>query len=72
MFVAAPNAEREDEGVILTVVLETDQTKNHFVAVLDASSMKELARVEFERGELSMPTTLHGIWVPNKEQVNVV
>ena len=72
VFVAAPNAEREDDGVILTVVLETDQTKNPFVAVLDASTLKELARVEFERSELSMPTTLHGIWLPNKDQINVV
>ena len=72
VFVAAPNAEREDEGVVLTVVLETDQTKNPFLAVLDATTLKELARVEFERSELSMPTTLHGIWLPNQKQVNVV
>ena len=72
VFVAAPNAEREDDGVILTVVLETDLTKNPYLAVLDATSLQELARIEFERSDLSMPTTLHGIWLPNREQVNVV
>ncbi|WP_199336987.1 carotenoid oxygenase family protein [Oscillatoria sp. FACHB-1407] len=45
VFVAAPNATSEDEGVVLSVVLDT-QTENSFLLVLDAQSWNELARVQ--------------------------
>jgi carotenoid cleavage dioxygenase-like enzyme len=45
VFVAAPNAEHEDEGVLLSVVLDSNKG-NSFLLVLDAASLRELARAE--------------------------
>jgi len=67
VFIASPNSETEDDGIILTLCLESDLEKNPFLAVLDAKSFKELARVEFDRREVSIPTTIHGLWLPNKD-----
>lgn len=44
VFVTAPDASSEDEGVILSVVLNV-QTKNSFLLVLDAQSFEQLATV---------------------------
>ncbi|HUI22407.1 MAG TPA: carotenoid oxygenase family protein [Methylocella sp.] len=43
VFVSAPNAEAEDEGVLLSVVLDAEQTRS-FLVVLDAATMQEHAR----------------------------
>ena len=45
VFVAAPNALLEDEGVVLSVVLNV-QTQNSFLLVLEGQSWNELARVQ--------------------------
>jgi carotenoid cleavage dioxygenase-like enzyme len=45
VFVAAPDAMSEDEGVILSVVLNV-QTQNSFLLVLDGQSWNELAKVQ--------------------------
>lgn len=71
VFVAAPNAQDEDDGVVLTMVLELDQTKNPYVAVLDAKTLKELAKIEFDRKEVSLPITLHGLWLNNLKDKEV-
>jgi len=65
VFVARPDAQAEDEGVVLTMVLERNFDKNPYLAVLDAQTLKELAKIEFKRDEVNIPITLHGIWVPN-------
>ncbi|MBD2001124.1 carotenoid oxygenase family protein [Leptolyngbya sp. FACHB-541] len=56
VFVAAPNASAEDEGVILSVVLNV-HTENSFLLVLDAQSWDELARVELP---YHLPFDFHG------------
>lgn len=56
VFVAAPNAITEDEGIVLSVVLNV-QTENSFLLVLDAQSWKELARVELP---YHLPFDFHG------------
>ena len=43
VFVAAPDGSREDEGVLLSVVLSGSEGRS-FLLVLDASDMKELGR----------------------------
>jgi len=63
VFVPKPNSESEDDGIILSLVLETDLDKNVFLAILDAKSFVELARIEFDRKEISIPTTIHGLWI---------
>jgi carotenoid cleavage dioxygenase-like enzyme len=45
VFVAAPEAQEEDEGVLLSVVLD-GHSGNSFLLVLDAGSLEELARAE--------------------------
>lgn len=60
IFVSAPNAVEEDDGVITSVVL--DGTKNSsFLLILDAKSFKEIARAEMELGKV-IPYGFHGLW----------
>jgi beta,beta-carotene 9',10'-dioxygenase len=56
VFVAAPQATTEDEGVILSVVLQA-ATESSFLLVLDAQSFEELARVELP---YPLPFDFHG------------
>lgn len=56
VFVAAPGAEEEDEGVLLSVVLDADAERS-FLLVLDASGMDELARAEVPH---HIPFGFHG------------
>jgi len=43
VFVAAPDAQREDDGVLLSVVLDATEG-NSFLLVLDAATLSEIAR----------------------------
>jgi beta,beta-carotene 9',10'-dioxygenase len=56
VFVAAPEADREDEGVLLSVVLDGGRG-NSFLLVLDAGSLEELARAEVPH---HIPFGFHG------------
>jgi carotenoid cleavage dioxygenase-like enzyme len=56
VFVAAPEAEGEDEGVLLSVVLDGAKG-NSFLLVLDAHSLEELARAEVPH---HIPFGFHG------------
>ena len=56
VFVAAPDAEAEDDGMILSVVLDTD-AKRSFLLVLDASDFTELGRATVEH---HIPLGFHG------------
>jgi carotenoid cleavage dioxygenase-like enzyme len=56
VFVEAPDASAEDEGVILSVVLDAAQ-ENSFLLVLDARSFQEIARARVPH---HIPFGLHG------------
>jgi carotenoid cleavage dioxygenase-like enzyme len=56
VFVGAPDAQREDEGVLLSVVLD-GRAGNSFLLVLDAASLHELARAEVPH---QIPFGFHG------------
>ncbi len=58
LFVAAPGREAEDEGVVLSVVLDTAKG-NSFLLVLDAKSFTEIARAE---APTYLPVGLHGMF----------
>jgi len=58
VFVAAPDATGEDEGVVLSVVLDGKQGHS-FLLVLDAASFTELARAEVPH---HIPFGFHGIY----------
>ncbi len=59
VFVAQPGAEREDDGVVLSVVLD-GRTERSFLLVLDAGSLEELARAEVPH---HIPFGFHGQFV---------
>ncbi|KAG0234625.1 hypothetical protein BGW42_006376 [Actinomortierella wolfii] len=63
VFVPAPNAADEDDGVLLSVVLN-GTNRSGFLLVLDAKSMTEIARAEMPHGVIS-PHNFHGIFVSN-------
>ena len=56
VFVAAPDAEAEDAGVLLSVVLD-GRSGNSFLLVLDAASLDEIARAEVPH---HIPFGFHG------------
>lgn len=56
VFVTAPNALAEDDGVILSVILNV-QAENSFLLILDAQSFEQLARVELP---YHLPFDFHG------------
>jgi beta,beta-carotene 9',10'-dioxygenase len=56
VFVAAPEADGEDEGVLLSIVLD-GRKGNSFLLVLDARSLDELARAEVPH---HIPFGFHG------------
>lgn len=58
IFAPRPGGQAEDDGVVLTVVLDYAHHKS-FLLILDGQSFTELARVEAPH---AIPTGLHGYW----------
>jgi beta,beta-carotene 9',10'-dioxygenase len=56
VFVPSPSAQAEDDGVLLSVVLDIDKGRS-FLLVLDAASLKELARAAAPH---AIPFHFHG------------
>ena len=69
VFVPRPEAKDEDDGVLLSVVLEVDleSCRPHFLVALDARTMKEIARANFNHRELQIPPSIHGIFIASQE-----
>jgi carotenoid cleavage dioxygenase-like enzyme len=63
VFVAAPGREREDSGVLLSVVLNGERG-NSFLLVLDAATLQEIARAEVPH---HIPFGFHGQYVGNAD-----
>jgi torulene dioxygenase len=59
IFVASPGGVEEDDGVLLSVVLDGKRGKSA-VVVLDARNMRELGRAEMDG---AFPQGYHGLWV---------
>lgn len=62
IFVSNPKAMQEDDGVILSLILDTIHQYS-FLLILDAKTMKELARAIAPH---HIPLGFHGIFVKNK------
>ncbi|ODM91952.1 Beta,beta-carotene 15,15'-monooxygenase [Orchesella cincta] len=60
----------EDDGVILTALLPTDKPTNVSLLVLDAKTMKEVARAEFS-AEGAVTGTFHGQWAQTGEKIHL-
>ncbi|KAJ3580598.1 hypothetical protein NHX12_034348 [Muraenolepis orangiensis] len=61
VFVASPDAVAEDDGVILSSVVSPNPNVSPFLLVLDARTMKELARASIDA---SVHVDLHGVFIP--------
>lgn len=64
VFVAAPDATEEDDGLILSVVLDS-AVASSFLLVLDAGSFKEVARVQVPQ---PVPFGFHGTFFGHRRQ----
>ncbi len=62
IFVTRPGAGAEDDGVVLSLVLDF-ATHKSFLLILDAHDMKELARAAVPQ---AVPLGLHGLWKGKK------
>ena len=60
IFIAKPDAKKEDDGVLLSIVLDS-ASKKSFLLILDATTMKEVARVQLQH---HIPFTVHGNFFP--------
>ncbi|XP_061661279.1 beta,beta-carotene 15,15'-dioxygenase [Syngnathoides biaculeatus] len=62
VFVPRPNGEAEDDGVILSSVINTSPDQSNFLLVLDGRTFKELAR-----GYLNteLHKDMHGFFIPH-------
>jgi beta,beta-carotene 9',10'-dioxygenase len=61
VFIAKPNSTREDEGVIVSVVLDATKARS-FLLILDAHNFKEIARAEVPH---HIPFGIHGQYYQN-------
>jgi carotenoid cleavage dioxygenase-like enzyme len=62
VFVERPNPTREDDGVLLVMVLSD---KTDFLSILDARDLKELARAELPE-DVRGAFTFHGFFADQK------
>ena len=56
VFIANPKGDSEDDGVVVTIVLDNARLKA-FLLILDGKALKEIARVE---APFPIPLGLHG------------
>jgi len=61
MFVPNPNGRSDDDGVIISAVSVAKQEAKCYLVFLDAKTMEELARAEFQS---FIPMAAHGIFLP--------
>lgn len=62
-FIARPDSVNEDDGVILVQCLNSEDEKEGYLLILDASNMTELCRATF-RTPSSVTMPLHGHFIP--------
>uniref|UniRef100_A0A4W4GC78 Beta-carotene oxygenase 1 n=1 Tax=Electrophorus electricus TaxID=8005 RepID=A0A4W4GC78_ELEEL len=66
VFVPMPGASEEDEGVILTSVINGNPGESDFLLVLEGKSFKEMARI-YVNAELHID--MHGFFIPQNDEV---
>ena len=62
VFVANPAAASEDDGVLLSVVLQPGSDSKPYLLILDAGDMTEMARATLP---FRIPRDIHGVFHPN-------
>ncbi len=63
VFVPTPNATKEDDGVLLSIVLD-GRRRTGFLLILDAQTLEEIARADMPEGTVA-PHNFHGMFVSN-------
>ncbi|KAM4721781.1 beta,beta-carotene 15,15'-dioxygenase [Rhinophrynus dorsalis] len=63
LFIPSPDAKEEDDGVILSCIVSSDQEKPNFLLILDAKTFKELGRANVCA---NIHLDLHGIFIPDQ------
>uniref|UniRef100_A0A4W3IN57 Beta-carotene oxygenase 1 n=1 Tax=Callorhinchus milii TaxID=7868 RepID=A0A4W3IN57_CALMI len=63
VFVRAPEAKEEDDGVLLSSIVSSDPKTSSFLLVLDAKTFKELGRASVTA---DIHLDLHGLFIPEK------
>ncbi|GFU49225.1 beta,beta-carotene 9',10'-oxygenase [Nephila pilipes] len=61
VYVPRPGSFDEDDGVLLSVVLDVAEDTRDFLMVLDAKTFKELGRAFVPRS-VQLPPTIHGLF----------
>ncbi|MED6240919.1 hypothetical protein ATANTOWER_031838 [Ataeniobius toweri] len=61
VFVPRPNGESEDDGVVLSSVINSNPGQSGFLVILDGRTFKEVARA-YVNTELYKD--MHGIFIP--------
>ncbi|KAF9352746.1 hypothetical protein BGX26_009476 [Mortierella sp. AD094] len=61
VFVPTPNGTEEDDGVLLSIVLD-GRRRTGFLLVLSAQTMEKIARAEMPEGKVA-PYNFHGVFV---------
>ncbi|XP_062297682.1 beta,beta-carotene 15,15'-dioxygenase isoform X2 [Scomber scombrus] len=62
VFIPRPNGESEDDGVVLTSVINTNPGQNGFILVLDGKTFKEAGRAYVNS---PLHKDMHGFFVPD-------
>lgn len=62
VFVATPDATREDDGVLLSILLHKTNLRQLALVVLDAATLTETARADFT-SEGTVSGTFHGQFI---------
>lgn len=65
VFIARPNAQSEDDGVLVSVIFDASEQVSSLV-IIDAKDMNMLARVRLSH---SIPFLGHGMFVPNTSTI---
>ncbi|RWS06190.1 Retinal pigment epithelial membrane-like protein [Dinothrombium tinctorium] len=63
VFIPRPGATAEDDGVLLSLVLDANPEKPHYLLVMNAQNFAEIARAYVSKSEAQVPTTIHGLFI---------
>ncbi|KAK3825053.1 MAG: carotenoid oxygenase [Benniella sp.] len=63
VFVPTPGATEEDDGVLLSIVLD-GRRRTGFLLILNAQTLEEIARADMPEGKVA-PHNFHGMFIPS-------
>lgn len=69
MFVARPGATEEDDGIVLSALLNTKDENRVTLLMLNGTDMSEVARVRFQT-ESTVTGTFHGKWANQTDRIH--